>query len=115
MSEIEDLMKRIQEFPDPTLLVFTFPSWQAAGDAIMELSFAVKELGPDVSDRRILWKIFVINETGEANVIIGGNMSTSERGEAMTRFSQSGQMRNAVYPESKTLKEIKKRKKKKSP
>ena len=112
MSDVEDLMKKIQGFPDSTLLIFTFPSWQSAGDAIMELSFTAKELSPDVSDRRILWKLFVINETGEANVIMGGNMSVSERGEVIARFSKSGQLRNAIYPESKTLDQIKKKHKK---
>ena len=95
--------------------VFVFPTWQTAADAIMKLSFVEKELGPDVSHRRILWKMFVINETGEANVIMGGSMSARERGEAIECFSRSGRLRTAFYPQSETLEAIKKGRKKKGP
>lgn len=107
VPEMEDLLKEIQGFQYPTLLVFVFPSWQVAGDAIMELPFAEKKLGPDVSDRRILYKIFAIRQTGEANVIMGGDMSARERGEAMERFSRSGRLRTAIYPKGDTFEEIK--------
>jgi len=109
MSEMEDLINRIKQLPDPTLLVFTFPSWQVAGDALMGLSFAETELGDKTSKKRILWKVFVINETGEANIVMGGNISAKERDEAIKRFRQSGKTRVTIYPKSKTLEEIKKK------
>lgn len=109
MSEMEDLINRIKQLPNPTLLVFVFPSWQVAGDALMELSFAKTELGSNASTQRILWKVFVINETGEANLVMGGNMSAKERDEAIEQFRQLGQTRVTIYPKSEILEEIKKK------
>ena len=78
MSEMEDLMKRIQEFPDPTLLVFTFPSWQAAGDAIMELSFAVKELGQAMGAKRASIQLNNPGSSLASNVSNGGGSLLAE-------------------------------------
>ncbi len=109
MSEMEDFINRIKQLPNPTLLVFTFQSWQVAVDALMGLSFAKMALVDNVSTQRILWKIFVINESGEANLVIGGNMSAKERDEAIECFRKLGKTRVTIYPKSETLEEIKKK------
>ncbi len=109
MTEIEDFINRIKQRQNPTLLVFTFPSWQAAGDALIGLSFVKTALAGNASTQRILWHVFVINETGAAKLVMGGDMSAKERDEASERFRQSGQPEVEIYPKSKTLEEIKKK------